>query len=119
MKESNEGLTESELRKKAYLIALRLKSSGRNAQTIYDTLKENGIPEEIAKVVVQDLLIERKKEVINESFSIYKTSLIKIGIGAAIALVFGLIFPDRPYVPVGLILGGIFWALWAQKKMRE
>jgi hypothetical protein len=36
----NEGLTESDLRKKAYIIGLRLKNSGANAKTIYATLRE-------------------------------------------------------------------------------
>ena len=119
MKESNEGLTESELRKKAYLIGLRLKNSGADAKTIYARLRDNGMPEELAKVVVQDVLIERKNDAVESAFTKHQAALTIIGLGAAVALITGLIFPEKPVIPATSMVIGIFSALLAQKKMRE
>jgi coproporphyrinogen III oxidase-like Fe-S oxidoreductase len=65
--ESKEELTAEELKKKAYLMGLRLKNSGLDAETIYARLEKQGIPEELARQVAKDTLIERKREVIKET----------------------------------------------------
>ena len=47
MMEQNEELTAEELKKKAYLMGLRLKNSGLDAETIYARLEKQGIPEDL------------------------------------------------------------------------
>jgi len=114
-----EELTGEELKKKAYLMGLRLKNSGLDAETIYARLEKQGIPEELARQVAQDTLIERKREVIKETKPVYNFALIRIGIGVVIALICHLIFPDNFILPSGIITGGVVSALLAKKKMEE
>jgi hypothetical protein len=117
--EPNEELTEEELKKKAYLMGLRLKNSGLDAETIYARLEKQGIPEELARQVVKDTLIERKREVIKDTEPVYNFALIRIGIGVVIAFTSYIIFPDFYILPIGIIAGGIISALLAKKKMEE
>ena len=115
--EPNEQLTESELRKKAYLIGLRLKDSGLDAETIFARLDKAGIPEAMAKQVVNDVLIERKKDDVKEAKPVYNVALIRIGIGVIIALVSYLIFPGKVMLPIGIIGGGLIMAFLAKRRM--
>lgn len=55
MNESKEELTPEEIKKKAYLMALRLKNSGLDAETIYARLEKEGIPDDMAREVVRDM----------------------------------------------------------------
>jgi hypothetical protein len=119
MNESKEELTEGELKKKAYLMGLRLKNSGLNAETIYARLEKTGVPEELARQVARDTLIERKKEVIEQTKTVYNFALIRIVIGIIVALISYLIFPDRYIIPIAIIAGGIVAAFLAKKKMEE
>lgn len=117
--ESAEELSSEELKKKAYMIGLKLKNSGLDAETIYARIEKQGIPEELARQVVQDILTERKREVSKEAEPFYNFALIRIGIGVAVALVSYLIFPGNIILPIGFIVGGIVSALIAKKKMEE
>jgi hypothetical protein len=114
----NEELTHEELKKKAYLIGLRLKSSGLDGETIYARLEKQGIPEEMAREVVRDILIERKRDVIKQTEPVYNLALIRIGIGLAIAVVTFLL-TDSVLFPIAIIAGGVVTALVAKKKMEE
>lgn len=117
--ESKEELTEEELKKKAYLMGLRLKHSGLDAETIYARLEKQGIPEELARQAAKDTLIERKREVLKETEPVYNFALIRIGIGVVIALISYIIFPDSYILPIGIIAGGIVSALLARKTSEE
>jgi hypothetical protein len=117
--EPKEELTEEELKKKAYLMGLRLKNSGLDAETIYARLEKQGIPEELARQVAKDALIDRKREVIKDTEPLYNFALIRIGIGVAIALISYIVFPDIYILPIGIIAAGIVSALLAKKKMEE
>jgi hypothetical protein len=117
--DSKEELTEGELKKKAYLMGLRLKNSGLDAETIYARLEKQGIPEELARQVASDTLVERKQEAIKETETVYNFALIKIGIAVVAALIFFLIFPDNYILPIGTIASGILLALLAKKKMSD
>jgi hypothetical protein len=114
-----EKLTESELRKKAYSIALKLKNSGLDAEVIYARIEKQGIPEEMAMEVVKDILIERKRDIVQQTQPVYHFSLLRVGVGVAAALISALAFPGLVFIPVGLILGGLIFALLAKKKMNE
>jgi hypothetical protein len=118
MSESKEELTPEEIKKKAYLMGLKLKNSGLDAETIYARLEKQGIPGDLAKEVVRDTLIERKKDVVKQTEPVYNFALIKIGIGIVLALISYLI-TENLILPIGLIAGGIISALIAKKKMEE
>jgi hypothetical protein len=113
-----EELTPEELKKKAYSIGLRLKNSGLDGETIYARLEKQGIPEDMAKEVVQDILIERKRDVIKQTEPVYNFALIRIGIGLVIALV-SYLLTDNVVLPIAIIAGGVVSALLAKKKMEE
>jgi hypothetical protein len=115
--ESNENLSEEEIKKKAYLMGLRLKNSGLDAEIIYARLEKQGIPEDLALQVARDVMIERKREVIKEAEPVYNFALLRIGVGVGIAIISYLIFPDNIILPIGIIAGGIISALLAKKKM--
>lgn len=114
----NEELTPGELKKKAYSIAMRLKNSGLDGETIYARLEKQGIPEDMAREVVQNILIEIKRDVIKQTEPIYNFALIRIGIGLAIALVTYLL-TGNAILPGAIIAGGVVTALMAKKKMNE
>jgi VIT1/CCC1 family predicted Fe2+/Mn2+ transporter len=115
--------TESEVKKKAYLMGLRLKNSGLDEETIYARLEKQGIPEELARQVARDTQIQRnsdtKKDIVEDAKLRYNFAFIRIGIGVVLALVSYLIFPDNVIIPVGAIGGGILSALLAKKKMEN
>lgn len=114
-----EALTESELKKKAYLMGLRLKNAGLDSETIYARLEKEGIPEEMARQVAKDAMVQRKIDVAEQTMPIYNFALVRIGIGFAVGLLSLLIFPDNYILPSGIITGGIVSALLAKKKMDE
>jgi hypothetical protein len=118
MNEGNEELTPEELKKKAYLMGLRLKNSGLDAETIYARLEKQGIPEELAREVARDTLIERKRDTIKQTEPVYNFALIRIGIGVVVALMSYLI-TDNLILPFGIIAAGIVSALLAKRKMEE
>ena len=117
--DTNAELTGEELKKKAYLMGLRLKNSGLDAETIYARLEKQGIPEELARQVARDTVIERKREVIREAKPVYNFALIRIGIGVILALISYIILPGNVILPIGIIAGGIVSALLAKRKMEE
>ena len=123
MDELHKDLTESEVKKKAYLMALRLKNSGLDEETIYARLEKQGVPEELARQVARDTQIQRNRDVktgiVEDAKYRYNFAFVRIGIGVALALVSYLIFPDNVILPVGAIGGGILSALLAKKKMED
>lgn len=119
MDNQEDELSESEIRKKAYLAGMRLKSSGHDAEAIYARLEKQGFSEDIARQVVRDLIIQRKHNIVERTKPVYNFALIRIGIGVIVALLSLLIFPDTYILPVGIIAGGIVSALLARKRMNE
>jgi hypothetical protein len=116
MHEQGEEMTQEELKKKAYLVGLRLRSSGLDSEAIYARLEKEGIPEEMAKDVVRDIMIERKREVVKEATPIYNFALVRIGIGVAVALI-SYLATDNVLLPIGIILAGVVTALLMKRKM--
>ena len=116
MQKQAEEMTQGELKKKAYLIGLRLKNSGLDSEAIYARLEKQGIPEEMAKDVVHDILIERKRDVVKEATPIYNFALVRIGIGVAVALI-SYLATDNVLLPIGIILAGVVTAILMRRKM--
>ena len=123
MDERKVELTESEVKKKAYLMGLRLKNSGLDEETIYARLEKQRIPEELARQVARDTQIQRnrdiKRDIIEDAKPRFNFALIRIGIGVILALVSYLIFPDNVIIPTGTIAGGILSAFLAKKRMSD
>ncbi len=115
--DSNEELTYAEIKKRAYLMALRLKNSGLDEEVIYARLEKQGIPVGLAREVAHGVLVQKRREIIEETEPIYNFALTRIGIGVAIAILSFLIFPGNVVIPVGMVAGGIVGALFAKKKM--
>ncbi len=112
-------LTESEIRKQAYLMGMRLKNSGLDGEIIYARLERHGFPEALAHEVVKDILLQRKRDVVEETTPFYNIALIRAGLGVVAGLVSYAIFPEYPVIPVGMIAGGLFAAFQAKKKMEK
>jgi hypothetical protein len=120
MNESKEELTEEEIKKKAYLMALRLKNSGLDTEAIYARLEKQSIPEDMALQVAKGVSMEKKRHVAEqETRPVFHAALIRIAVGLAAALISTLIFPDEVVIPVGLIGGGVIAAVVAYIKMKE
>ena len=72
----------------------------------------------MAREVVRDILIERKRDVVKQVEPVYNFALVRIGIGIVIALI-TYIITDNLIFPVGIIAGGVVAALLAKKKIEE
>jgi hypothetical protein len=87
MNESKEVLTAGEIRKQAYLTALRLKNSGLDAETIYARLEKQGVPANLARQVAMDVMLEQKRKVHEQAETSYNMALIRV----AFAVILGLV----------------------------
>jgi hypothetical protein len=105
MKPQDENLTESELKKKAYLIVLRLRNSELDMEAIFARLEKQGISEEIARQVIRDVIIQAKRDEVEEVKPVYQFAIIRIVIGVVFAIL--------------SMAGGIVSAFLAKKKMTE
>jgi hypothetical protein len=64
-------------------------------------------------------MIERKKDFVKQVKPAYNLALIRIGVGVLAAIVSVIIFPGKIILPVGLIVGGIIYALILKRKIAE
>lgn len=112
--EENE--TEEGLKMRAYSLGLKLKHSGLDADVIYARLEKQGIPENLARQVASDVMIERRKSEAKDEQSFYYLALVKIGVGVAAAIISAIILPDRIILPIGLIMGGVVYAVATKSK---
>ncbi|MFA6276367.1 MAG: hypothetical protein WC622_06435 [Pedobacter sp.] len=118
MHEQNSNLSAEELKKKAYLEALKLSKSGVDREIIYARLEKQGIPGEIIEDVIKNLSIQRKADKIEHLTPFYNIALVRVGIGFAFAVIFYLLSPNQFYIPIGLIVGGIISAFLIKRNMK-
>ena len=116
MEENIKTLTDSELKKKAILIVQRLKSSGLETDVIYARLDKLGIPNNIAKVAVENVLQEFKHIDKKEAKWDFTSASMSIGIGVIAAIISTFVVPGSVFIPFGLIGTGVIHALIAYKK---
>jgi len=117
MTEENRPLSEEEIKKKAYSLALRLKHSGLDPEIIYARLEKQGIPEAVAKKAVEDLIMQKTQEEKKEQKPIDNINAVIIGI-VIVATIAPFIMNARfRIIPVGLIISGIV-ALFFRRKRR-
>jgi len=76
---------DEELKRKAYLEGMKLKKAGLDNEVIYARLEKQGIPDELIKNVLQNMSIQRKREVIEEQTPFYYSGLLKAGLGVLLA----------------------------------
>lgn len=103
--------TEEGLKRRAYALGLKLKHSGLDEDVIYARLEKQGIPEELAEQVARDVMIERRKAEAADEKPFYYLALVKIGIGVVAAIVSAILLPGKIIVPIGLIAGGVIYAI--------
>jgi len=53
---------------------------------IYARIEKQGIPEDMAREVVRDILIERKRDVIKDTQPMYQFAWLRVGIGVLAAV---------------------------------
>ncbi len=103
--------TEEGLMRRAYSLGLKLKNSGLEEEIIYARLEKQGIPEELAMQVARDVMIERQKSEAEDEKSHYDMTWIKIGLGLLLALISAIVLPGMIVIPIGLIIGGLVYAI--------
>lgn len=106
---------DTNLKNKAYLAGLKLKSQGLNEEIIYVRLEKQGFPEELSRKVAKDVFKQVAKESTKNSINY---SLFTVAIGFLIAFS-TLIFIDYIFLPVGLIIGGVVSAFLAKFKLQD
>lgn len=121
MDNTPDGLSEEELKKKAYLMAQRLKSSGiYDVEVIYARLEKHGFSELLAMDAAKSVMKEQRRqdERVKEEYREFKfsTAWICVGAGVVFAIISAILFPDRIIVPIGLIVSGIVTAIIFRKK---
>jgi len=109
---------DEELKRKAYLEGTKLKKAGLDDEVIYARLEKQGIPEELARIVIKNMSVQRKLEVVEEQKPLYYSALLKIALGVILAIVVYFIFPGTVILPIGLIVSGIVYAFIAKNNMK-
>lgn len=107
--------TEEGLKRRAYSTGFKLKDSGLDQEAIYARLEKQGIPEELALQVANDVMIERQKAQ-NDLYEPFRhLAYIKIGIGVVAAIITMIILPSMTILPIGFIIAGVVFALASKK----
>lgn len=70
-------------------------------------LKKSGVPEDMAHQVVQDLILEQKKEHIKENEEKRSFGWLRIGIALVLALISFVVFPGIIILPIGFLVTGV------------
>ncbi len=104
------------LKKQAYQIGLKLKHQGMDSETIYARLEKSGIPDDLAKQVVENLMIEKQREIQEKKKEKFNKGIVYIIIGVFAGLISYIIFPGMIVIPVGLISTGILLAIISKRK---
>ncbi len=117
MNENTDKLTNSEWRKKAILLVQRLQNSGLETEVIYARLAKQGVPSDIAKEAVNNVILEFKQIDKKEAKTSFNSALISIGLGIGTAIISLFVVPGYVFIPFVLIASGVIYALMAQKKM--
>ena len=105
------------LKNKAYLEGMKLKKAGYDNEVIYARLEKQGIPDDLIKQVLKNLSIQQKADIIKDEKPFFTIAIMKIGIGVFLAIISAVVFPGHIYLPIGLIISGIVYALISNSKM--
>ena len=105
------------LKNKAYLEASRLKNSGHNDEVIFARLEKQGVPKELINEVLFNLTLQKLIDKDKYSRPFYNLAIFKIAIGILLAIVSALVIPGQIFLPIGLVISGIVYAVAAKKNM--
>lgn len=108
--------TEEGLKRRAYSMGLNLKHSGLDGDVIYARLEKKGIPKELAIQVARDVMIERRRSEAEDEKPYYYLAIAKIGIGVLAAMTSVFVFPGTMILPIGLVVGGVVYAIASKNK---
>jgi hypothetical protein len=115
----NEELTEESKTRKAYQEGLKLQKSGLNEEVIYARLEKQGFSVSLAREVASNVILEKKKDQLKDESSNLYIALSKIGLGLVMAFISTFIVPDAIFIPIGLIVGGIAYAVLTNEKIKK
>lgn len=115
MTEENKPLSEEEIKKQAYSLALRLKHSGLDSEIIYARLEKQGIPQELAKKVVKDLMTQKTVEAKKEKKSMDNVNAILIGIIICATIASFTLNVGFRIIPYGVIIAALI-SIFARRK---
>jgi len=73
------------------------------------------MPEELIERVLYNLSIQKVIDTDKQIRPFYNIALIKIGIGALLAILTAIFIPGQIYLPIGLIATGIIYAVATKK----
>jgi hypothetical protein len=120
MRESEEALTDNEMKKKAYLAAQRLRHAGLDAETIYARLEKQGIPEAFARQAVNDAILEKQDAARQEAKEEYRVRLIILAVGIALWVIAFMVVPSAyRFVSQGIIGGVVASSLFARRRKKQ
>jgi hypothetical protein len=107
---------EDGLKNKAYLLAMRLYRAQYHPTDIIAHLTDIGLTEDEAKVVLNNILLQTEidREKAEEPFT--NIALFKVGIGILACVVIAIIFPEKTYIPIGMIVTGLAYLLFKKLK---
>ncbi len=100
-------MTEESLRRKAFMLGMKLKNSGLDPETIYARLEKQGISENLAKKVAFNVQAAQKKEAIQEEKENTNIWFVTAGFSIALCVLSMIIFPNIILIPTGLIISGV------------
>jgi len=109
---------EEGLKHKAYLEGMKLKKAGYDNEVIFARLEKQGNPEELISQVIMNLSVQQKIDVIKELEPFFNSAILKIAIGVFIVVLSAVFTPDHIILPVGLIFGGIIYAIIVKSRMK-
>jgi len=107
------------LKNKAYLEGSRLKKAGYDNEIIFARLEKQGIPEDLIGQVLKNLDVQEKTDTIIEQKPFYNIAILRIGIGVFLAIISAILIPGQIYLPIGLIVGGIIYAVITRSKIKK
>ena len=113
-----EELTEEGKTRKAYQEGLKLQKSGLNEDVIYARLEKQGFSVALAREVASNVMLEKKKGQLEDESSNLYIAFSKVGLGLVMAFVSTFIVPDTIFIPIGLIVGGIAYAVLTNEKIK-
>jgi hypothetical protein len=106
------------LKNKAYLEGARLKNAGHDNEVISARLEKQGIPEELIKQVIFNLSVQQSIDVNNQQRPFYNIALFKVGVGVLLAILSAILIPGKIYIPLGLIVSGVVYAILTKRNMK-
>ena len=103
-------------------MGLRLKNSALHNEIIYARLEKQGIPDDLAREVARDVLVERKKDKVKQAEAAYEFAWFKrdfkIVVGLLVALI-SYLTTSNVVFPIGITIGGLVALIVAKWRLEQ